>query len=146
MGSSRRFPAFAIGALSVILVAPSLLMNGVLAQDTNASDRSVLDGVFSPSQASRGQQEFQRACASCHGVNEHTGRKFAARWAGMTLGDLFEVVSYTMPEGDPGSLAPEAYTSILAFFLKESGYKGGETDLPSDLDSLKRIRIEPLSQ
>lgn len=49
-----------------------------------------------------------------------------------------------MPEGDPGSLKPEEYASILAFFLSESGYKEGEKELPSDLESLKKIRIEPL--
>jgi len=51
-----------------------------------------------------------------------------------------------MPEGDPGSLEPEEYAGILAFFLKESGYKEGEKDLPSDVEALKKIRIEPLPQ
>jgi len=53
-------------------------------------------------------------------------------------------VSATMPQGDPGSLKPEEYASILAFFLSQSGYKAGEKELPSDLESLQKIRIEPL--
>ena len=61
-----------------------------------------------------------------------------------SVGDLFDLVSNTMPESDPGSLKPEEYASILAFFLSESGYKKGDKELPSDLESLKKIRIEPL--
>ena len=116
-------------------------------QDTASSGgTSILDGVFTPGQASRGRQQFQRACASCHSAGEHTGRRFGGRWQGTTMGDLFDLVSTTMPEGDPGSLEPGEYASILAFFLSESGYKEGEQDLPSDLESLKKIRIEPLPQ
>jgi len=116
-------------------------------QDTASSGgSSILDGVFTSSQASRGREQFQRACMSCHTAGEHTGRRFAGKWQGTTMGDVFDVVSTTMPEGDPGSLAPEEYASILAFFLSESGYKEGEKDLPSDLEALKKIRIEPLPQ
>jgi len=132
-------------ALTLALVAASALTSGVLAQDAGSSTTSsIVDGVFTATQASSGQQQFQRACASCHAVGEHAGRKFAARWAGSTLGDLFELVRDTMPESDPGSLEPAEYAGILAFFLKESGYKEGERDLPSDVEALKKIRIEPL--
>jgi len=135
------------GALVLVLVAASALTGGVLAQDAGSStSSSIVDGVFAATQAFSGQQQFQRACASCHAVSEHAGRTFAARWAGSTLGDLFELVRDTMPEGDPGSLELEEYTGILAFFLKESGYKEGEKDLPSDVEALKKIRIEPLPQ
>jgi mono/diheme cytochrome c family protein len=113
-------------------------------QDAASSGgRSILDGVFTSRQASRGREQFQRACTSCHTAGEHTGRRFAGKWQGSTMGDVFDLVSTTMPEGDPGSLAPEEYASILAFFLSESGYKEGEEDLPFDLESLQRIRIEP---
>lgn len=137
--------AFVVGALTLVLVATSSPASGLLAQDSNTSTTSsILDGVFTTSQASRGKQDFQRACASCHSAGEHTGRKFGARWQGTTMGDLFDLVSTTMPDGDPGSLEPEEYARILAFFLNESGYKEGETELPSDLEALKKIRIEPL--
>ena len=105
-----------------------------------------MDGVFTLSQASRGEQDFQRACAACHEVREQTGRKFSAKWSGKTLGDLFDIVSTTMPEGDPGSLEPEEYAGILAFFLRESGYPDGPQELPADVHSLSKIRIEPLAK
>ena len=129
--------------VALVLFTASSLAGRPLSQDT-ATASSVLDGVFTPSQASRGRQQFQVECTSCHSVGEHTGRQFGTRWQGTTMGDLFDLVSTTMPEGDPGRLKPEEYASILAFFLSESGYKEGEKELPSDLEPLNKIRIEPL--
>jgi mono/diheme cytochrome c family protein len=144
---SREFGpcAFVTVALSLVLITASSLASRPLAQDTPSSTgSSVLDGVFTSSQASRGRQQFLQTCISCHSAGEHTGRKFETRWQGTTIGDLFDFVSTTMPEGNPGSLKPEEYASILAFFLSETGYKEGEKELPSDLEPLKKIRIEPL--
>jgi hypothetical protein len=107
---------------------------------------SVLDGVYTGSQAARGEQTFQKLCMSCHTVAEHTGRKFGVMWAGKTMGDLFDIVSNTMPEADPGSLTPDEYAGILAFFLRASGYPEGQQELPSDLPALMRLRIEPLAR
>ena len=145
----RRTPFVLVAALVLAAATVALALDARQApasQDTASSGTSILDGVFTPGQASRGRQQFQRACTSCHSAGEHTGRKFSGRWQGTTMGDLFDLVSTTMPEGDPGSLEPGEYASILAFFLSESGYKEGEQDLPSDLESLKKIRIEPLPQ
>jgi hypothetical protein len=138
--------AFVTVALSLVLIiSASPLANRPLAQGTPSSTgSSVLDGVFTSSQASRGRQQFSQACTSCHSAADHTGRKFEAKWQGTTIGDLFDLVSTTMPDGNPGSLKPEEYASILAFFLSESGYKEGAKELPSDLESLNKIRIEPL--
>ena len=144
MSREPRPCAFVTAAFGLILITASSLAGRPLAQVTPSSTgSSVLDGVFTSSQASRGRQRFQQTCTSCHSVGEHTGQKFGARWQGSTIGDLFDLVSTTMPDGDPGSLKPEEYASILAFFLSESGYKEGEKELPSDLESLKKIRIEP---
>ena len=137
--------ALATAALTLVLVTASSLASRSQAQDArSATGGSVLDGVFTSSQASRGRQQFRQTCMSCHSVDEHTGQKFGAKWQGTTVGDLFDLVSTTMPQGDPGRLTPEEYASILAFFLSESGYKEGGKDLPSDLETLKMIRIEPL--
>jgi mono/diheme cytochrome c family protein len=143
MSRDPRPCAFVTAAFTLILITASSLASRPLAQDTPPSvGSSVLDGVFTSSQASRGRQQFQLTCTSCHTVGEHTGQNFASKWQGTTIGDLFDLVSTTMPDGDPGSLKPEEYASILAFFLSESGYKEGEKELPSDLESLKKIRIE----
>jgi mono/diheme cytochrome c family protein len=108
-----------------------------------SAGRSVLDGVFTLDQASRGQQKFKQACTACHMVGEHTGRRFAGKWGGMSVGELLDLVSATMPEGDPGSLQPAEYVSILAYFLRESGYPEGAEELPAESSELMKVRIVP---
>jgi S-disulfanyl-L-cysteine oxidoreductase SoxD len=128
--------------LVLVLLSPETrLMAQAPPTSTGAS---VVDGVFTIGQASRGRQQFQVTCTACHGASEHTGRKFETKWQGTTVGDLFELVSTTMPQADPGSLKPDEYASIVAFLLSETGYKAGAQELPSDLESLKKIRIEPV--
>jgi mono/diheme cytochrome c family protein len=107
---------------------------------------SVVDGVYTLAQVARGAETFEKICTACHQVRDHAGRTFGSKWAGSTVGDLFELVSNTMPEGDPGSLRPDEYAGILALFLKESGYPDGQRELPTDLKALKKIRIEPLDK
>ena len=132
-------------AVTLVLIIASSLASRPRAQDApSSSGRSVLDGVYTASQASRGREQFQRTCMSCHSAGQHAGPKFGAKWQGSTIGDLFDLVSNTMPEGEPGSLKPEEYASILAFFLSESGYKEGDKELPFDLEALRKIRIELL--
>ena len=111
--------------------------------NVSAEASSVLAGDFTSTQATRGQQSFQQACRACHDVAEHTGRRFATKWAGTTVGELFDLISTTMPDGDPGSLKPDEYASIIAFFLRESGYPEGKDELPVDVAALMKLRINP---
>jgi len=113
-------------------------------QPAAAAPSSVLDGVYTAEQATRGKDTFQKSCEACHTVTEHTGKNLAANWGQSSLGDLFDLISSTMPDGDPGSLQPEAYASVIAFFLKESGYPEGKQDLPASSAALAKIRIAPL--
>jgi mono/diheme cytochrome c family protein len=126
-------------ALTLVVLAGGFLG----AQETSSSIR---DGVFTSDQAVRGAQRFERICSSCHTPNEMTGRKFAVKWEGMSLGELYEIVYSTMPASAPGSLTAEEYSSVLAFFLRESGYPEGQQELPADAAELKKIRIEPLEK
>ena len=105
-------------------------------------ERSVLDGVFARSQASRGQRTFQQVCGACHGINEFSGGRFRIRWRGQTVGDVFDLVSMMMPEDNPGSLTPDEYTDVLAYMLSENGYPPGEVELPADADALRAVRLE----
>ncbi len=115
--------------------APELAAN-------SPSGSSVLDGVFTSSQASRGEQRFGQVCAACHGTNEFRGGRFRIRWVGHTAGEIFELVSTLMPEDDPGSLSPEDYANLLAYFFQLNGYPAGEEPLPADVSALQNVRIE----
>jgi cytochrome c5 len=116
-------------------------------QDTSAAVApSVLDGVFTSDQATRGEDTFRKICSVCHTLAQHTGAKFAERWNGSTVGDLFDLMSNTMPDGNPGSLKPEEYAAVIAFFLRENGYPEGKQELPADNAALMKVRIEPLAR
>ena len=106
------------------------------------SGSSVLDGVFTSSQASSGEQRFRQVCAACHSTNEFRGGRFRIKWVGQTAGDIFELVSTTMPEGDPGSLSPEDYANLLAYILRLNGYPAVEEPLPADVSALQNLRVE----
>ena len=71
-----------------------------------AAGGSVLDGVFTPAQASGGERTFNRVCAACHDTTEFSGGRFRLSWVGRTVGDLFDSISTLMPEGDPGASVP----------------------------------------
>ena len=158
MSRQHRRYGLAIVALTPVLVvgawrlqsspaAASSLASRPLAQDAGSdAGGSVLEGVFTSAQASRGQVQFEQTCMACHTIAEHTGRNFGAKWSGTTLNDLFDLISTTMPEVEPGSLKPEQYASIVAFFLRASGYPAGQRELPSDVAALKKIRVEPLAK
>lgn len=105
-----------------------------------AASRLASEGVFTDEQARRGERLFAEACAMCHSADEHTGSRFTVKWSSNTLGDIYEQISATMPPASPGSLTPEGYASLVAFFLSRSGYSPGRAELPADLNTLRAIR------
>ena len=105
------------------------------------SGGSVADGVFSDAQASRGEQTFRQVCAACHDTGEFSGGRFRLTWIGQTAADLFDTISTLMPEGDPGSLSPAEYASVVAYLLQLNGYPAGDAELPASLSSLRGMEI-----
>jgi mono/diheme cytochrome c family protein len=123
--------------------APAAAANvAAAAGPPRGSSRSAMEGVFTIAQASRGEQHFKQACESCHQVAEQTGTTFNAKWGGGTLADVFTTISKTMPQGQPGSLTADAYSSIVAFYLRESGFPAGAAELPADPVALTNVRVK----
>ena len=106
----------------------------------SSASTGTLNGVFTSAQASRGEQQFNQACATCHAIDEQAG-SLRSKWGNATLADLFTVISTTMPQNDPASLSRDAYASIVAYYLQRSGNTPGATDLPADPAALRQIRI-----
>ena len=102
---------------------------------------SVLDGVFTESQASRGEATFRRVCSACHDTNEFSGGRFRLTWVGQSAADLFDTIATLMPEGDPGSLTPAQYAGVVAYLLQLNGYPAGEAALPTSLSALQGLEI-----
>ena len=101
----------------------------------------LLDGAFTARQASVGESTFKRVCTACHDVAEFSGGRFRLSWVGRSVGELFDAVSTLMPEGDPGSLSPDVYVSLVAYLLQLNGYPAGQSELPASVDTLRLIDI-----
>jgi S-disulfanyl-L-cysteine oxidoreductase SoxD len=103
---------------------------------------STLVGVYTAEQADRGKDVYAGNCKSCHSPASHTGATFTQWWRGKRLSDLYGYVSTKMPKNDPGSLSGEDAADVVAFLLKMNQMPVGKGELPPDIDSLKKFRIE----
>ena len=111
---------------------------------------SVWDGVYTPEQAKRGEALYGMQCAACHG-SELTGGEsapplmggeFLSNWYGLTVGDLFDRIRVSMPADRPGTLNREKAADILSHIFRVNGFPAGKTDLATQSEYLKQIRIE----
>jgi mono/diheme cytochrome c family protein len=112
--------------------------------------RSVWDGVYTEEQAKRGEDLYRKECASCHGdtlvggggAAPLTGGTFLSNWNGLALGDLFDRIRKTMPQGSPGKLNRQQDADVLAYLLSFSKFPAGKTELQKQVEFLKEIRFE----
>ena len=104
--------------------------------------RSVWDGVYTEGQAARGQTVFMAFCASCHSASEFNGDPFLGAWDASTALDLFSTMQTKMPMDNPGSLKPEEYVDVVAYFFRGNAFPAGKDELTTDRELLKLIRIE----
>jgi mono/diheme cytochrome c family protein len=98
-------------------------------------------GVYTPGQASRGEQTYMSICVACHPPGTYTTPAFKEKWNGTLLSDLFGLISHTMPKQEPASLQPEEYADVVAYLLKINGAPAGKRELPADEKVLEKIRI-----
>jgi mono/diheme cytochrome c family protein len=138
-----------IGALCVGMTTRAI-EGAVRAQETAATSRSVWDGVYTEEQAKRGEELYQKECASCHrdtligggGAAPLTGGTFLSDWNGLTVGDLFDRIRKTMPQGSPGKLTKQQDADILAYLLSFNKFPAGKTELQKQVEFLREIRFE----
>jgi len=125
--------------------------HGTRTQTSQAPEtRSVWDGVFTEEQAKRGEEMYRKECASCHGdtlvggggAAALTGGTFLSNWNGLTVGDLFDRIRKTMPQGSPGKLTRQQDADILAYLLSFNKFPAGKTELQKQVEFLKEIRFE----
>ncbi len=95
---------------------------------------SVLDGVYTPAQATRGEAVYESSCAMCHEGQdadgpELVGKAFLDRWREDSLEPLFTFVRTTMPGNAPGGLDERAYADVLAYVLDANGLPAGTAEL-----------------
>ena len=138
---ARMHPGRRFAVAAAALVVGSILAGWVSVSAGAQSGGSVLDGVFTEAQASRGEATFRRVCSACHDPGEFSGGRFRLTWVGQSAADLFDTIATLMPEGDPGSLTPAQYAGVVAYLLQLNGYPAGEADLPTSLSALRGLEI-----
>jgi mono/diheme cytochrome c family protein len=99
-----------------------------------AQQRTVLEGVYTATQAARGEAAYRTHCALCHEGNEPdgpllTGTDFVDRWREDKLSGLLSHIRTEMPGNEPGTLREPMYVDIVAYLLEANGLPAGNTEL-----------------
>ena len=134
-----------VGTLALVSLSPAVYTEEI-AQDSS----STWSGVFTEEQADRGKATYDQECAACHlddllgdGIAPSLiGVPFSFRWSELSLGDMFMAIRTTMPQGAPASLSVKDYVDIVAYILKANEFPAGDSELPTDEDSLSEIIID----
>lgn len=128
------------------LLVAGLMWIGAMTVIAAQAGRSVNDGVYTAAQADRGAATFKTTCTACHEESRFTGEEFLTAWTGKPLHELFAQMSQTMPEDNPGTLKPQQYADVVAYFLKLNEYPTGKTELASAVEDLKAITFDKLKK
>jgi mono/diheme cytochrome c family protein len=151
---SERLPLILQGALRrgvsrnrVLVVLTAALACAAGQVRAQESGKTVADGVYTETQATRGSAVYDGACSGCHRADLGGGtgpalkdQRFAREFAGKDLKTLFAKVM-TMPRGAPASLGDSVYLDVVAYLLKENGFPAGAQELTQD--GLDAVRVLP---
>lgn len=125
--------------------APEPVPTSWVAAPTPTSTVDSEAGFFSVAQVERGRDLFASICSDCHYASEVSDRTFRFSWRRRTVGDLFELVSETMPDDDPGALEAGQYADVVAYILSLNGFEPGGEEMPADAAALELHSLARLS-
>jgi mono/diheme cytochrome c family protein len=142
-------------ALFVVCVVIGLAHSALNAESQNAQ-RSVVDGVYTLTQAGRGESLVLETvrCVNCHGSTLRggsgdtpplAGPEFISNWQGFSLNDLESKIT-TMPPNRSEKMNPQDSVDILTFLLQVNGYPAGDDELGADPEVLRQVKIVPLKK
>ena len=126
-----------LGLLTVIFAATAL---GAVGQE--GESKTIQDGVYTEAQAGQGGKLWQNICGECHQADEFVGDSYMASWTNVPVAELFDLISVTMPEDNPGSLRDGEYAAVIAYVLSLNGLPAGEEALPEGYEALQSILIQ----
>ena len=98
--------------------------------------RSVMDGVYTAAQATRGRALYEEKCVSCH-----ANRMWGQDWPEKSVFDVYDIVKNFMPEDNPGSLSAPQTRDVVAYILQNNKLPTGKTELPEADADLKQIKL-----
>ena len=126
------------GLRSWLLLAACAIPAPAAAAQEPPEARTTLDGVYTAEQAARGKRTYVRVCSQCHVLDWYRGDVVRV-WEGAPLYGLFEVISTTMPQDNPGSLDRRDYVDMLAYILELNGMPAGDQELSTGASRLRQI-------
>ena len=138
-------------SLSVLTLSLSLTWTSGTGSTARGQDTpSIWTGIYTEAQAARGAPLYNRSCAECHGSSLEGGEMapsladetFRYNWNGLTVGDLFERIRVSMPQGKPFNVSRGDKADILAFMLAKNDYPAGDTELKTEAAALNPIAFE----
>lgn len=106
--------------------------------------------TFTEEQFDRGEFLFQQQCAACHGADLESaaapaliGTTFRKSWSrlGANVGELFNLISNTMPPRQSGLHNETQNLDLLAYILGRNNVLQGSEELKSDYNYLSAIPI-----
>jgi mono/diheme cytochrome c family protein len=124
-----------------VVVAGAVLAAAAWVSMASAQGTLASSGVYTAAQADRGMSIYDGQCASCHELSRFKGKDFASAWTDKPLTDLHTAVK-SMPMDNPGSLKPEEYADILAYFLSINGYPAGQVELKGDDAAIGAVKVD----
>jgi mono/diheme cytochrome c family protein len=101
---------------------------------------STKDGAYTTEQAERGKRVYEKSCINCHQADFYRDR--LTRWQNKPVGQLFEVVSTTMPADNVGGLLTSEYVDVLAYIFSLTGSPAGSAELTTD--NMDAIDVGPV--
>ena len=145
MMRSRNLVAAMVG---VLVAAVAGDFGSVDAQST----QSIWDGVYTREQAEKGGPLYEAGCASCHGGELEGGEtapalvggEFMWAWDSLSVGDLFERLRISMPEGNPSDMSRAQKADVLAFVLSRNDVPAGTGELANRTNQLRTISFDAL--
>jgi len=129
-------PVIIATAAALAVTAGTVALNGQAPQKTTNS------AVYTAAQADRGKVVFGERCSACHDPARFTGAAFFEAFDGKPLKEVWDIASGTMPEDNPGSLKPQEYGDIIAYFLHLNELPAGTAELPGEAGAMANIKVE----
>jgi len=96
---------------------------------------------YTEAQAERGLEVFRDVCVECHYRSDFRGTQFQFEWRRRSVRDFYKTIVETMPEENPGELAPQQYIDVVTFLLSLNGFPAGDTELVGDEETLRAFSM-----
>lgn len=132
-----------------LALAATLGLAAYVGAQASGAAASIWDGVYTAEQAERGAELYAQGCAECHGNGLEgddmspplIGDDFLWDWNGLTLGDMFERIKISMPDGKPRTMSDQEKADVLAYMLRENEMPAGENEIEARVAALKPIQF-----